>query len=638
MNKARSFNRILTGALLVIFTVLLSHLAFGQNTPSVANPNGYSIEALQQMSSPPPDSDGDGVIDEEDNCPGIFNPGQEEADGDGMGDACDPDDDNDGLLDVDDQCPVSDLIPTIVISGCNSERENQLLTDGCTISDRIGEIAETATNHGEFVSGVSHLISELKSQGLMDKHEHRDIQRCAARSDMGKQSNSLTVLMNGTGSGRVTSSPDGIFCETDCSEDYGSGTQVTLSAAPYSGSIFAGWSGGGCNGTGTCTLTMDADTSVTAIFNLSGSDTVNLITPYVNESDMREIRDVFNSEHSNPPWGMVHDGIDIFPLENLKPFQAACSGRVHRIYMFSEQVTVMIACNSTYTTEYGFEAQAPDTGQIQLDNIIVVEGDDVSQGDIIGYLYAADNLAAAHVHFSLQKNSIPSCPEPYFGLVDRDSILDLISVAHQDVTMCSGADVTPPPLVTPYLNEFDMAEINAGFSSENSISPWNFVHDGIDIYPQADLKPFQASCSGIVDSVQLQQTGVDSNWQVEVLIECDNYVDDPTNGGYFIPFSVEYVFEPMSNIQADGQTQLNNIMVVEGQTVTQGDIIGYINDIGEGAHVHFGLVQFGSSTFSALGMTSIPLCPEPHFSTETKDSILNLLHAAWPSAGMCYQN
>jgi predicted extracellular nuclease len=34
------------------------------------------------------DSDGDGVGDSDDNCPGTYNPGQEDSDGDGVGDAC----------------------------------------------------------------------------------------------------------------------------------------------------------------------------------------------------------------------------------------------------------------------------------------------------------------------------------------------------------------------------------------------------------------------------------------------------------------------------------------------------------------------------------------------------------------------
>ncbi|MGO9093727.1 MAG: InlB B-repeat-containing protein [Bryobacteraceae bacterium] len=50
---------------------------------------------------------------------------------------------------------------------------------------------------------------------------------------------------------------------------YAAGTVVTLTAKAQDGSVFAGWSGGACSGMeNPCTLTMDADKTVKATFNL----------------------------------------------------------------------------------------------------------------------------------------------------------------------------------------------------------------------------------------------------------------------------------------------------------------------------------------------------------------------------------
>jgi hypothetical protein len=78
----------------------------------------------------------------------------------------------------------------------------------------------------------------------------------------------LSVVRAGGGSGAVTSSPAGINCGTTCSASFNQGTPVTLTASPAAGSTFAGWSGGGCSGTGTCTVTLTAATSVTATFQM----------------------------------------------------------------------------------------------------------------------------------------------------------------------------------------------------------------------------------------------------------------------------------------------------------------------------------------------------------------------------------
>lgn len=77
----------------------------------------------------------------------------------------------------------------------------------------------------------------------------------------------LTVSKTGSGAGTVFStSSSGIFCGSECTRAFEAGTTVTLVATPFSGSTFAGWSGGGCSGTGSCQVTMNADTIVTASF------------------------------------------------------------------------------------------------------------------------------------------------------------------------------------------------------------------------------------------------------------------------------------------------------------------------------------------------------------------------------------
>ncbi|MGE0357578.1 MAG: M12 family metallo-peptidase, partial [Burkholderiales bacterium] len=76
----------------------------------------------------------------------------------------------------------------------------------------------------------------------------------------------LTVNKSGSGTATVTSNPAGIDCGATCAADFTGGTMVTLTAAPSAGSIFTGWSGGGCSGTGTCVVTIAAATTVTASF------------------------------------------------------------------------------------------------------------------------------------------------------------------------------------------------------------------------------------------------------------------------------------------------------------------------------------------------------------------------------------
>ena len=98
----------------------------------------------------------------------------------------------------------------------------------------------------------------------------------------------LTVNGAGNGSGTIKEPASGanINCSWngsaksgDCSNSYANGASVTLTANAASGSTFASWSG--CNSTsGTqCTVTMNANKTVTATFNVSGVPGVPELSP-----------------------------------------------------------------------------------------------------------------------------------------------------------------------------------------------------------------------------------------------------------------------------------------------------------------------------------------------------------------------
>lgn len=81
----------------------------------------------------------------------------------------------------------------------------------------------------------------------------------------------LTITKSGTGTGTVAGGA--IACGNTCTQTVPMGTKITLAATPDSAlatlSTFTGWSGGGCSGTAGCTVTLTADTTVNAAFNLS---------------------------------------------------------------------------------------------------------------------------------------------------------------------------------------------------------------------------------------------------------------------------------------------------------------------------------------------------------------------------------
>ncbi len=92
----------------------------------------------------------------------------------------------------------------------------------------------------------------------------------------------LSVTTSGDGDGVVTSSDDGISCDstvgdpelTDCTEVYEEGTEVSLTASPNEGSVFGGWTGCDSVEGSTCSVTMSDERTVDARFDPQSEEAV----------------------------------------------------------------------------------------------------------------------------------------------------------------------------------------------------------------------------------------------------------------------------------------------------------------------------------------------------------------------------
>jgi len=91
--------------------------------------------------------------------------------------------DLDGIADDVDCSVHSNFAPTIVIDGENTGVANILFSNGCTTADLIAQILGSADNHGQFVSGVSHLTNDLRDAGVLSNSDKSAIQTAAAHAN-----------------------------------------------------------------------------------------------------------------------------------------------------------------------------------------------------------------------------------------------------------------------------------------------------------------------------------------------------------------------------------------------------------------------------------------------------------------------
>jgi len=89
--------------------------------------------------------------------------------------------DGDGHADDADSCPTGDTRPKVILDGCDTGVANLAMAGGCTLTDQINALHESAKNHGQFVSEVAKLLHALVKSGAITGAEKGAIESCAAQ-------------------------------------------------------------------------------------------------------------------------------------------------------------------------------------------------------------------------------------------------------------------------------------------------------------------------------------------------------------------------------------------------------------------------------------------------------------------------
>ena len=146
---------------------------------------------------PPPDRDGDGVPDDQDNCPDVRNSDQADQDGDGIGDACDDDRDGDTIPNATDNCPdtpnmdQSDVDQDGIGDACDPDttrRTGRPFDDQCVYSAPVGQFApviewEFAIAAGDDYEGLNQVmmtpavanLTDDNADGVVDETDIPDV-------------------------------------------------------------------------------------------------------------------------------------------------------------------------------------------------------------------------------------------------------------------------------------------------------------------------------------------------------------------------------------------------------------------------------------------------------------------------------
>jgi hypothetical protein len=184
----------------------------------------------------------------------------------------------------------------------------------------------SSTAHGFVSSSSSYKLSQAvfdSAGGASSSNSYRNLSVVGQPAPLGSATSSgyynfpgflyppisiytLSVAFSGSGSGMVTSTPAGIQCNINCSTLFNAATQIILTAAPYEYMSFSNWNGGGCSGNSTCSITLNGNTTVTAIFNKDTTHAVYLPGTSTYYTSLQAAYDAATTGATIRAWGTTY--------------------------------------------------------------------------------------------------------------------------------------------------------------------------------------------------------------------------------------------------------------------------------------------------------------------------------------------
>ncbi|MBD3407781.1 MAG: peptidoglycan DD-metalloendopeptidase family protein [Candidatus Lokiarchaeota archaeon] len=164
-----------------------------------------------------------------------------------------------------------------------------------------------------------------------------------------------------------------------------------------------------------------------------------------------------------------------------------------------------------------------------------------------------------------------------------------------------------------YENRTDILAFNEGYS-ESDNCPWGFEHNGIDYFLANDSVVIAAAPGQVIDIEWKDYgEGEENRFHIRITIRFNATVE------------IGYNFEPWTQNEADKNQQIAMFDVEVGEWVEIGDKIASFLNVGDGAHIHFDVIQDNTR-----------YCPKQYFSQEGYAEIMEMIHSFHPTWELCY--